>query len=59
MIWLLVFSGADLNMLGFDDGRQVTVWEMCNEETYKALLHFWDASSHKKHPKVVRDAIVW
>ena len=62
MVWKLVFAGADLDCEIFVDGFPHSVWELCpaeDSETKKALFHFWEPSTHIRHPKKVRDAIVW
>jgi hypothetical protein len=62
MVWTLVFAGADLDCEIFVEGYPHSVWELCptgDPETKKALLHFWEPSTHFRHPKEVREAIVW
>lgn len=60
MVWLLVFAGADVNC-EIQDEFSETIWELSGIEpaTYKALLHFWEPSTHFRHPQKVRDAIFW
>lgn len=60
MVWQLVFAGADTNC-EITEGYPQSLWDLShiNEPTLKALIHFWEPSTHHLHPKKVRAALYW
>jgi len=60
LVWLLVTSGADLNIPCSSPTKPQTVWDLAGNDTNLlwALRQRWIPQEHHKFPKHIRDAIV-
>lgn len=72
MVYLLIYAGADLNQLAMFEGKNITVWDLCdnnsntnnnsnnnNNDVRRALFHHWEPKTHKYHTQKVKDTIFW